>query len=485
MIIVIVSGYVVSYDADVGTVADMVFAGMLDAAYATHGALSLIAVSSITDNFDLYLNSASDVTIFKSDGNTYAAVAASGDRGVQILDITNPSNITAAGQIKDSGTMKNLKDITTFKLDGDTYAAITSFDEDNVQVLNLADPLNIAVTGNITGSALELNGAWGITTFKSGRDTYAAVTANIDEGVQILNVTDPSDITAISSIDDDRTYRLDGAKGIAAFESRGHTYVAVASSVDDGVEILNVTTPSSIVSTDRIWNNASLELDGASGITSFELDSGTYVAVTATAENGVQILDVTNPSDISAAGSISKDDSALINNPTDITTFKSNNHTYLAVVTSGNSGVLILDATDPSNITLATSITDTNAVNLGGASGVATFESGGSTYAAVAASVDDAVQIIRVNGTQSTTVNEAPRIMLNGSADVQLTVGDRYDELGAVCDDDVDADKAATVGGDIVDTNTAGSICRNIQLHRFRKQCCNTGDQDGNSAGRL
>ena len=454
VIIVIVSGYVVSYNADIGTVADMVFAGMLDAAYATHGALSLIAVSSIADSRDLYLNGASDITIFKSDGNTYAAVAASGNRGVQILDITNPSNITAAGQIKDSATLKNLKDITTFKLDGDTYAAITSFDRDNVQVLNLADPLNIVVTGNITGVPLELNGAWGITTFKSGSDTYAAVAANIDDGVQILNVTDPSEITAISSIDDDNTHRLQGVKGITAFESRGHTYVAVASSENNGVEILNVTTPSSIVSTDRIGNNDRLELLGASGITSFKLDSGTYVAVTATAENGVQILNVTNPSGISAAGSISNADSGLIDKPTDITTFKSNDHTYLAVVTSGNSGVLILDATDPSNIILASSIIDTNAVKLDGASGITTFESGGITYAAVAASDDDAVQIIRVNGTQSTTDNKAPRIILNGSADVQLTVGDRYDELGANCEDDVDADKDATVGGDTVDINT-------------------------------
>ena len=463
IIIVIVSGYVISYNADMGTVADTVFTGMLDAAYATHGALSLIAVSSIADSIDRYLNGASDVTIFKSDGNTYAAVAASGNRGVQILDITNPSNITTAGKIKDSPTMKDLRDITTFKLDGDTYAVMTASRTNNVLVLNLTDPLNIAVTDIISNSTLELNGAWGITTFKSGSDTYAAVAASEDDGVQILNVTDPSDITAISSIDDDNTRRLEGAKGITTFESRGNTYAAVASSVNDGVEILDVSNPSNITSTGRIGNDGSLELDGASGITSFKLDSDTYVAVTATAENGVQILNVNYPSNITAAGSISHTDNALIQSPTDITAFKSNDHTYLAVITSGNSGVLILDATDPSNITTASSIIDSNAVKLEGASGIATFESGGHTYVAVAASEDDAVQIIRVNGTQSTTDNVAPLIILDGPAG-NNNVNNASPRVDAGPDREVDENQSITLSGSTTDINRHDTLEYTWQL---------------------
>ena len=40
VIVVIVSGYVVSYSVDIDTVADIIFAGMLNAVYATHGVLS-------------------------------------------------------------------------------------------------------------------------------------------------------------------------------------------------------------------------------------------------------------------------------------------------------------------------------------------------------------------------------------------------------------------------------------------------------------
>ena len=55
--------------------------------------------------------------------------------------------------------------------------------------------------------------------------------------------------------------------------------------------------------------------------------------------------------------------------------------------------------------------------------------------------------VLEITVTGQTTNTTAPVIALTGNAVVQLTVGDTYTEQGAVCEDDVDADKAATVGG--------------------------------------
>ena len=103
-IVIIASGYAISSDVNVvDVIADIVFTPILDAAYAVHGALlSLNATSSITDGDDLELEGAWGITTFVSGGHTYAAVASSFDDGVQILNITNPLNITAAGNITDS-----------------------------------------------------------------------------------------------------------------------------------------------------------------------------------------------------------------------------------------------------------------------------------------------------------------------------------------------------------------------------------------------
>ena len=401
------------------TFVDMLFTGMLDIAYAMHAVLSLTAVDNITYDISLELNGPHDIATFESGGHTYAVVAAQIDDGVQILNVTYPSNITAVGNTKNTPNLElfGATSITTFESGGHTYAAVAAYGDDGVQILNVTDLSNITVADSITGDgintdSLELNGARDITTFESGGHTYAAVAAQIDDGVQILNVTDPSNITAAGSITDDGTntddLELNGAYGITTFKSGGHTYAAVAAYDDDGVQILNVTDPSRITAagsiTDDGTNTDDLELNGARGITTFESGGHIYVAVAAFEDDGIQILNVTYPYNITAAGSITNAGVLELNGAYGITTFNASGHIYAAVAADIDDGVQILNVTDPSRITAAGSITDdgtnTDDLELNGARGITTFESGDHTYAAVAAFEDDGVQILRIDITE-------------------------------------------------------------------------------------
>ena len=128
----------------------------------------------------------------------------------------------------------------------------------------------------------------------------------MDDGVQILDVTDPYGITAADSITNSDSLNLNDAQGITTFESGGRTYAAVAAFNDDGVQILDVTYPYGITAAGSITNGDSLELTGARGITTFESGGRTYAAVAALDDDGVQILDVTYPYRITAAGSITR-----------------------------------------------------------------------------------------------------------------------------------------------------------------------------------
>ena len=443
------------------TFADMLFTGMLDTAYAVHAVLSLTAADNITDDDTLVLGRAFDITTFVSGGHTYAAVTAEHDSGVQILNITNPSDITPTDSITDGGTLelRSAQSITTFESGDHIYAAVTAFNDNGVQILNITNPSDITPTDSITdGGTLKLRGAFGITTFESGDHIYAAVTALTDNSVQILDVTNPSNITPAGSITDDGTLELNNPRGITTFVSGDHIYAAVAAYTDDGVQILDVTNPSNITAAGSITDGDTLVLNGPRDIAIFESGSHIYAAVATHFNNGVQILNITNPSDITPAGSITDGGTLELSNPRGITTFVSGSHTYAAVAAYTDDGVQILDVTDPSNITAAGSITDIgNAVDdleLDGAYGITTFTSGGHTYVAVAAFLDDGVQIIRID--IPTTDTTPPVIKLEGSSLVTITVDDTYTEEGAVCDDDVDVDKAATVGGDTVDTSTVG-----------------------------
>ena len=78
------------------------------------------------------------------------------------------------------------------------------------------------------------------------------------------------------------------------------------------------------------------------------------------------------------------------------------------------------------------------------------------TYSVVYSCTDDAGNESTVTRTVRVVDDTPPVITLTGDAAVTITVGEAYDEQGAVCDDGVDPDKAATVGGDTVDTGTPG-----------------------------
>ena len=409
---------------------DAIFAGLLPGyAFAQSVALNLIAADSITDTTTLVLRGAEGIATFESGGSTYAAVASYFNNGVQILDITDPSNVTAAGSITDGGTLEleGATGIATFESGGNTYAAVAAYEDDGVQILNITDPSRVTAAGSITNTGtLELNGATGITIFESGGSTYAAVAADDDNGVQILDITDPSNVTAAGSIANTNTLELLGAEGIATFESGGNTYAAVTAYNDNGVQILDITDPSNVTAAGSIADTNTLELNGARGIATFTSGGSTYAAVAAHFDDGVQILDITDPSNVTAAGSITDTTTLVLRGAEGITTFESGGNTYAAVTAFFDRGIQILDITDPSNVTAAGSITDTTTLVLRGAADIATFESGGSTYAAVTSFDDHGVQILRLNS--------PPEV--GAGADQEVVEGSTVNLSGTATDDD-------------------------------------------------
>ena len=142
------------------------------------------------------LDYARSITITTIGSSTYALVASETDRGVQIMDITTPSDP---------------KPVSDFD-DGDT--------------------------GFTT-----LSGAQYITTTTIGSSTYALVAANRDNGVQIIDITDPYHPDPVSAITDGSKYtELEGAESIAIVAG-SPTYALVSSKADDGIQIIYLATP--------------------------------------------------------------------------------------------------------------------------------------------------------------------------------------------------------------------------------------------------
>ena len=128
--------------------------------------------------------------------STYAIVAAYGDNGVQIIDITDPSNPRPAASISDGESgfeeIGGARYVTTAAIGSSTYALVSASDDDGIQIINITDPYNPTPVAHMSDAAgIILGDPRGIAIFTIDSSTYAIV-ASHSSGFQILNITDPS-----------------------------------------------------------------------------------------------------------------------------------------------------------------------------------------------------------------------------------------------------------------------------------------------------
>ena len=311
------------------------------------------ATAAIFDGEDYSLDSASGITTVVINNNTYALVASLFGHGVQIINITNPLLPNATAAITDGAnnfdTLRGANGITTVTISDNTYALVASFFDDGVQIINITDPTNPRPTASITdgvGNFEELDGANSITTVVIGDNTYALVASEVDDGVQIIDITVPSQPVAISNITDGvgDFEELRGAYGITTAVINNNTYALVASQFDDGVQIIDITNPAIPVATASITDNTDLELDGARGITTVTIGVKTFALVASQFDDGVQIIDITNPANPLPVSSITDiDTSTALDGANEITTITIDAKTYALVTSINESGVQIID----------------------------------------------------------------------------------------------------------------------------------------------
>ena len=220
---------------------------------------AIVEKDTETDGGDFpVLGGVRNVATFTIDNKPYAIYVSQSDDGVQIVDLTVPTNIQAKDSAKDSeGGFTELEGAhgvavwnatsttgaSDFGRSINTYAIVASVQDSGVQIINITDPDDIvpldAETDGSNGFT-ELGGAAGVDTFTCGNLTYAIVASNTDDGIQLIDISDPIDIVAINAKTDgeDGFDELEGARNVVTFESYGNIYAIVTAQDDDGVQIV-------------------------------------------------------------------------------------------------------------------------------------------------------------------------------------------------------------------------------------------------------
>ena len=356
---------------------------------------------------------ATDVEVFTQGGRTYAIVAAALDYGVQIMDITNPVHPAPVSAVFDnSGGFSALNapyDVDVFSQGGRTYAIVAAVLDDGVQIIDITNPIHpspVSAVFDNSGGFSALDGANDVEVFSQGGRTYAIVAALDDDGVQIIDITNPIHPTPVSAVFDNSGgfSALDNATGVEVFSQGGRTYAIVAAGGDDdGVQIIDITNPIHPSPVSAVFDGSGgfSALDHARDAEVFTQGGRTYAIVAAGGDDdGVQIIDITNsihPSPVSAVFDGSGGFGAL-DGAADVEVFTQGGRTYAIAAGGDDDGVQIIDITNPIHPSPVSAVFDGSGgfSALDAASDAEVFTQGGRTYAIVTAWGDDGVQIMDI-----------------------------------------------------------------------------------------
>ena len=356
------------------------------------------------------------------DGRTYGVVASYPDDAIQVVNLTNPQTPLPVSNVFDEdGELEALggaTDVEFISIDGRTYGVVAAYDDDAVQIINLtdiSDPQFVQEIFDGEDGFEALDGPLNVETAVISGRTYAVVAAYDEDAVQIIDLTDPrfplptSDIhrgevfVADEDIGEEDTVRiniLDGPRGLAVTEIGDRAYCLVASQNDDALLILDITSPAQPWPVTIMYDDLrGVEaLNGATDIEVLKTDGRVYALVAGKWDDGIQILDITDPTDPDPVTAVfdNTDGYLALRGATDIEVAPVSDRIIAVVSGAFDDAVQFIDVTDPTNPAPLHAVFDGSGGyrSLDGADDVEVFRTSTGTHLMVTSVADGAIQIM-------------------------------------------------------------------------------------------
>jgi len=257
------------------------------------------SVTVLSDNIDTAGNITASSTITAGELLTVVPTSFTPTVVGYILDDESPEGVGSAHALEYA-----LKVYVSGK-----YAYVTSIDDSGLSIIDISDPTNPVEAGYIQdnsqpgGTATVLNHPEGV--FVSGK--YAYISSWIDDSLSIIDVSNPSHPTEVG-------YVLDNSQGGTASTLDGAcevyvvgNYAYVTAFYDHGLSIINISNPTNPVEVGYIRDNS---VGGSAQALKLPINlyvSGRYAYVAGNGDSGLSIIDISDPTNPVEVGYILDD----------------------------------------------------------------------------------------------------------------------------------------------------------------------------------
>ena len=368
-----------------------------------------LAASAQSEGTDIVFDALDEprwiTTTTTESGNTYALVASYLDNAVQIIDVTDPTAPMHVASIRDGEDgfegLGGGAVVVVTTISDNTYALVAGYTDNAVQIIDVTDPAAPAPVSSFAdgeGGFEGLEGPYDIEILTVSGATYAFVVGWLEDAIQVVDISDPaSPVPVVVLRDGEGGFEgLAGSSSIALVSAQDNTYALVAGYTDNAIQIIDVTDPTDISPTGVISDG--FDLSYPTHIDTATISGGTYALVASYGGSYVQIIDVTDihsPSQTAFAkdGEDGFDGLFIVSRIEIVTTPDS---TYMLASGFGEDAIQIIDVTDPTAISPAGVLVDGEGgfEGLGGVSSMVTVTASDRTYVLVTGISDDAIQVM-------------------------------------------------------------------------------------------
>ena len=343
---------------------------------------------------------------------------------ISILSITGMYayalfDVTSVGEIEDDSDklLDGVLGTAIYTVGSSTYVVAASELEHGIEIIDISDPTSPTSVGRLADDSDKLLAHVStVAATTIGSSTYVVAAGHgADDGIEIVDVDDPTSPTSVGSFSDTTpnsdgcttgTVCLDRPNDIAIATIDGNTYAVVAAANDDGIAIIDISTPASPTHVISIVDDAARELEQTYGVAIATIGDSTYVVAIGNIDDGIAIIDISTPASPVYVGELEDGNNTetcsaangerCLNGPAGVAVETIGGLTYAIVVSEKDSAVTVIDITTPSDPTIVATVYDDAVKELGGAKAVSIATIGDSIYAVVSGSTDNGIEIIHL-----------------------------------------------------------------------------------------
>ena len=378
-------------------------------------AIDLTNTDNLGDDVILELDGVAAVTTAVVGGVTFLFAAGFDDDGMSAFTVGADGSLTSVGNVPDDATLEldGVFSLTTAAIGATTFLFTAGADDDGISVFSIGANGSLTNVDNVTDADaidLELDGARSVSTAVIGGTTFLFAAGFDDDGVSVFSVGADGSLTNVENATDaaDPALELDGAFSVTTAVVGGTTFLFAAGAVDNGVSVFAVGADGSLTNVDNVINDPVVELLGAQSVTTAVVAGTTFLFVASGNDDGVSVFSVVSDGSLTNVENVEESATLPLDGPVTVTTAVVGGTTYLFVVARSDDRVVAFAVGADGSLTHVQTVADNAVLLIDEPIGIATAVVGGKLLVFATGENDDGISVFSVE-------DGAPVIISNGA----------------------------------------------------------------------